>query len=495
MNLSLKEKIQSWYALVLGGLLFVLGVGFYYYEKAHQLAALDQQLDQLIPMLLRSQLPPDDRGPPPIDRRQRPGDATQVAVVSLGLHGWERRDSMESFQGTAPGKAQGIELGLRSFEENFVPLGYYFRIESKKERRAEASSNYPAIAFPEGLGIGYFKRFRDDAFRELYHETSRFRMLVGTSIQEFNARLFKLRIYIGAGALVFFLVSFGLGWVLVSRSIQPLKDIERTASRIADGSLSERIQNVNPADAAELKSLSNHLNLTFERLEQSFDRQLRFTADASHELRTPLTALIAQIEFGLEKVRSTEEYIRVLEACGRSSQRIQRITEQLIELSRYDSGRISMDFEVVNLDCILLSLAGELRPYVEKHGCALETDFAPGEVRCDPFRLEQVITNLVNNAIQHNDPGITITLSSKIEEESFSIEVCDNGKGIRAESIEHLFDRFFQESRSRTKKTETGNVGLGLAISKAIAKAHGGTIEISSKAFVETCFKVCIPSN
>lgn len=141
-------------------------------------------------------------------------------------------------------------------------------------------------------------------------------------------------------------------------------------------------------------------------------------ADVFHELRTPLTALIVQIEHGLKQSRSEEEYTHVLSICGRAY-RIQRITKQLIELSRYDSGRVKMEFEEIALDSLLISLPEELTPFLKSQGCQLVTDFQTSPVVCDPFRLEQVITNLVNNAIQHNREFISITIRSKIMADTF----------------------------------------------------------------------------
>ncbi len=518
MNLSLKWKIQLWHALILGLVLGTLGTGFYFYERAYRLDAIDDQLDKLIHPMMGPLMGPQHGGPPsrregpqhggPPPRREEPqgprGDRPDRAQSNIDQifptpDGWQPLESLlrPSTDRSAQNESEegpGRPGEFKQLESIYVPKGFYARSERKDGLREPfQSSNFPEMEMPRQLGQGYYIRFRGAGARELYHETTRARVLVGQSLDPYYAGLTTLKLQIAGGSAAIFFVSMLVGHFLVSRSIRPLTLIEDTSEKIAQGQLSERIPEISKSGAMELKNLANHLNHTFNKLEESFKRQLQFTADASHELRTPLTALLAQIEHGLKKPRPGEQYSNILEVCKRSSTRIQRITEQLIELSRYDSGRVELDREEVSLAMILAPLAEELGPYVQEQGHQLEIDIGDGELTCDPFRLEQVITNLVNNAVQHNSQPMTITLCGVVKEDTCHIEVIDTGKGIQPENLDRLFDRFFQETSSRTKEKGSNNVGLGLAISEAIIKAHGGHIEVESTPGVETTFRIVLP--
>jgi signal transduction histidine kinase len=346
---------------------------------------------------------------------------------------------------------------------------------------------------PSGIGFGYYVRFRGESYRELYHENPTFQVFVGADLTSYYRGLKLLKLKILGGAFSLFLIGVIVGSIFVSRLIRPLDTIEKVSSKIASGKLRERIPVEAGGGARELESLTENLNHTFGKLEESFHRQMRFTADASHELRTPLTALLSQIEYGLKRERQPEEYQKVLEVCQRSSERIQRITKQLIELSRYDSGRVEMDYEEVSLEPLMIALAEELEPYVRSLGHQLHTEIMPGDLICDPFRIDQVITNLINNAVQHNDQPINITLRAEIKGDECWIEVVDTGKGILKENLESVFGRFFQESASRANENGRANVGLGLAISEAIVKEHGGRIEVESSPGVRASFRIVLP--
>ncbi len=501
MNLSLKWRIQLWHALILGGVLAVLGVGFYYYERAHRLDQIDDQLfNHIFPMVgtLRMREGPGGRrsGPPRDGPRQARENETPTSRPEP-IGEWVPRvmnPTGKVQRQRATGDFSHLAPPQRVFEEDWVPLGFYVRAEARGGGGpAFQSSNYPGLEMPSGFGRGYFLRLRDGRFREIYHEAGPFDVLIGTDLTVHQQGLARLKWQIAGGASMLFGFGMLVGSLLVSRAIRPLVEIEQVAGEIAEGELSRRIPSSSRSGAKELQQLTGNLNHAFEQLEALFDRQRRFTADASHELRTPLTALLAQIEHGLKRSRSEEEYARILEVCQRSGSRIRRITEQLIELSRYDSGRAEMDFEEISLEPMLVSLAEELTPYVEGRGHALHTDLVACELSCDPFRLEQVITNFVNNAVQHNERPVTVTLRSRLSDGECVIEVIDNGRGIRAENLDKLFDRFFRESASRTRENGSSNVGLGLAISQAIVKAHGGRVEVLSEPDVETVFRVALP--
>ncbi|SHJ15028.1 Signal transduction histidine kinase [Rubritalea squalenifaciens DSM 18772] len=503
MKLTLKASIQVWHGLILFLVLLALGLGFYFYEKDHRLTQLDTQIDQFAPMIVGAKLHEERlherRGPR--GRVGREGGPPPAAEEPLDEHGevdgWVRRESLSGSPVTELDGPQATARGFEIFEEVLVPQGYYYRVANyRNPEDVQESSNFPAVGFPEGLGVGYFVRFREvdvNEFRELYHGTSRFRVLIGRDMEGFYKGLNLLRLQIVGGVVGVFLLGTGVGWLMVSRCLSPLREIERASSEIADGKLGVRISPMAMGRVSELGELAENLNETFGKLEGAFQRQIRFTADASHELRTPLTSLMAQLALGLKRERSVKEYDQILTISQRSGRRIQRITEQLIELTLYDSGAVDLDYEIVELRTLLTALQEELTPYVLEQECTLKVQLGGGDIECDPFRLEQVVTNLINNAIQHNGGGIAILLRCEVREQEAIIEVSDNGKGIQPGNLDRLFDRFFQESSSRSNEDGRQNVGLGLSVSQAIVQAHGGSFEVCSKPSVETVFRVILP--
>ena len=488
MQLSLKWNIQLWYALILGMVLATLGTGFFYYEKSRRLSELDTSLDaQLPPLLSPRRLFPERHSEPVREPRDDRRNEAQ------DIPGWQRRDDPAAFKMRGDPEA---DVGNSLFDAYFVPKGYYAKVIWKMSGEGiYQSRNFPDIEVPVGKYGGYHYRTREGHFRELLHSSPRFNILVGLDLVEFESGLSRLRTEIIAVLFTIFVLGVLIGYVLVSRSLLPLKQIEETVQRIAGGKLSERIPAIRKGRSRELVYLAGNLNNTFEKLESLFTRQIRFTADASHELRTPLTALLAQLELGRKRVRTPEEYDHIMKVSMRSASRIARITEQLIELSRYDSGRVRLDYTALPLDGMLLGLTEELEASVKERGSVLQLELARGTIRCDPFRLEQVISNLVNNAMQHNSRPITICLRGYFEGDNAIIEVTDNGKGIKPENVERLFDRFYQEDSSHSKNQYRDNVGLGLAISRAIIEAHGGTISVKSVPEVETTFTIVLPQH
>ncbi|WP_309380412.1 sensor histidine kinase [Cerasicoccus frondis] len=476
MAISLKWKIQLWHALILGVVLIVLGTGFYFYEKSRRQSQIDQELDQNVPPLIgaaanESRGPRGEQRMRGADQRPRPlaqGPAYREGASNTESPPWE---------------------SLRNFH---LPDGFYATLIDRRTGTVRyQSSNYPSMLLPEVPNGGYVFRTRDGTKRELFHSHPFYTVVIGTDLAVFHSGLTMLIWQIVGATLLIFGLGLVVGYFLINRALKPLQDIEVTAEKIARGELHERIPTPNKGQSSEIIELTNHLNETFAQLEALVDRQVRFTADASHELRTPLTALMAQIALGLKRTRTTEEYTRLFEVCQRSGQRIQRITEQLIELSKFDSGRVDLDYEELPLGGMLMELTEELQAYVKDRGSELKTDLSAGVIRCDPFRLEQVITNLVNNAIQHNIRPITITLRGWFDGPTAIIEVSDDGKGIQPENLDKLFDRFFQESVSHT--TRHNNVGLGLAISSAIVEAHGGRLSAASQPDVKTTFRITLP--
>jgi len=289
------------------------------------------------------------------------------------------------------------------------------------------------------------------------------------------------------GGLILFVGLVG-GWWLVSRAIKPINEISATAVKISAGDLSQRIS-VAEAES-ELGQLAAVLNSTFARLETAFAQQKQFASDAAHELRTPVSVILTQTQTALNRERDAASYQQTVEACQRAAQRMRKLIESLLALARFDAGqevlnRQPFDFSKTVADCAEL-----VQPLADERGVKISVEARPLEITGDSERLAQVVTNLLTNAIQYNQPGGTVTVQLEEQGALAVLTVADTGQGIAAEDLPRVFGRFFRADASRTG---AGNAGLGLAISKAVVEAHGGTIEVASGENAGTTFTVRLP--
>jgi len=270
-----------------------------------------------------------------------------------------------------------------------------------------------------------------------------------------------------------------------------VEEISAAASRISAGNLSEPITGANADN--ELGRLAGVLNSTFARLEAAFAQQRQFTADASHELRTPLAVIISEAQTALARERSSGEYRETVEACLDTAQQMRRLTESLLELARLDASQEQIQREHLDLSENTRACVERIRPLAQERGIKIHCDLAPAQVCGDADRLDQVITNLLTNAIHYNKPNGEIRVSTRSENGAAIVTISDTGQGIAAEDLPHIFERFYRADKSRSRAA--GRSGLGLAISKAVVDAHDGTIEVTSQPGAGTTFTVRLPAN
>ena len=313
--------------------------------------------------------------------------------------------------------------------------------------------------------------------------------LIGASLAPIQTELRRLAVAlagIGGGIIV---LGLGVGWWTASRALRPIAEISRAAQEIAAGDLAKRI-NASETES-ELGQLAAVLNSTFARLDATFAQQKQFTSDAAHELRTPVSVILTQTQSTLNKERSAAEYRETLEACQRAAQRMKRLIESLLQLARLDAGQEHFKREKLELahtaaDCLEL-----VRPLAEARQITLHADFQPVTCRGDSDRLALVITNLLTNAIHHGKESGEVRLATRLANDQAVLSVADDGPGIAAEHLPHVFERFFRADAART--SVQGRSGLGLAISKAIAEAHGGSLEAASEPGAGATFTMRLP--
>lgn len=284
-----------------------------------------------------------------------------------------------------------------------------------------------------------------------------------------EARRFNLTL-IGLG-LGLWIVGLAGGWWLGGRALRPIEVISGTAVRISDGALEERIDTTGMS--RELRSLSNVLNETFDRLRASIEQQKQFTGDASHELRTPLTIVLSETHRLLKKERTADEYRAGLELMEASAKRMKRLVEDLLLLARQD-GASGPVHEPMDFGHLAVETAKSLEPLAAERGLRLAVQAHPASCVADPVALGIVLTNLLANAIQHHDqPSGRISVTTGTDEEGVFCTVEDDGPGVAMEHLPHIFDRFYRVDRARSS---SGHSGLGLAIANTIVKRHKGLL-------------------
>jgi two-component system heavy metal sensor histidine kinase CusS len=280
------------------------------------------------------------------------------------------------------------------------------------------------------------------------------------------------------------------GYHIARRGLRPLAEITATARRIRSTTLSERLADHGlPADLAVLAATFNEM---LDRLEESFARLARFSADIAHELRTPVNNLRGEAEVALSRPRSPEEYREVLgsglEECGRLS----RLIDSLLFLARAEVPETQIAAEPVDVGRELHVVREFYATTAAEAGVALRV--STGETLTadlDRTLFQRAVGNLVANALAHTLAGDTVTLSAAADGDAVRVEVADTGRGIPPEHLPHLFDRFYRVDPSRS--TASGGVGLGLAIVKSIVALHRGSAEITSEVGRGTCVRLVFP--
>ncbi len=299
----------------------------------------------------------------------------------------------------------------------------------------------------------------------------------GRSLAATEAALARLRRALLLGLPLMLALAAAGGLFLAGRALAPIDHMATAAERITGSDLSGRM---GPQGSEELGRLAAAFDRMLERLEQAFRRERRFVSDVSHELRTPLTALRGRIEVTLTRPRSRPEYEDTLRSLEAEVERLTRLSEDLLLLARLDRGAPAPRREHVDLSELLTAVAEQVRPLAEARGQSLEEHVDPGLVlTADQDQLIRLFFNLLDNAVKFTSDGGRIGLAGHRDEAGVTVEVSDTGAGIAPEHVDKVFDRFYRAEESRARAT--GGHGLGLAIAGEIARAHGGTLSVSSR--------------
>ncbi len=473
---SFRLRIALLSSTLSGALLLVLGALFWQLTDRMDLARVDRELRNL--------------GSPQLERVNGPSHwerfESALAFVA-GSRGemtyivWVRQDGRERHR--SPGWPPGIDPE-RLPEPVAYAGGYHLspgHLPSPPRRGEPISAANPALPLKEPRFVTVVsegKRWRMAVLASPYTT-----MALGADLAAFTAGTAQLRIA-SLALLPVVLLLLGMGaWFLAARALQPLTLLTELVERVTVQGLDQRISSV-PHDR-EFHRLITVFDQMLDRLETSFHQATRFGADAAHELRTPLTIMQVELELALLDAEPDSEHQRLFGRLIDETARLRSITDKLLLLAQADSGTLPIQHQSVDLSSIVQEAVedlGILAPSV-----TVNTDIELGvRVSGDPHLLAAVVQNLTTNAVRHNTADGIVTVTLAAEDGRALLRVSNTGPGIAAADRGRVFDRFYRVDTSRSR--EHGGVGLGLSLSREIARAHGGDLELERSGPTETTF-------
>jgi signal transduction histidine kinase len=339
-----------------------------------------------------------------------------------------------------------------------VPIGHrrlIRRSELAQARRGAVLVNRPSVP---GL---------DEPARLLATAVGQRVLVVGVTRENRAEILHSLRTGLFVGAPLVLLVTSLAAYGLAGAALRPIEAMRARAAAISSSSLGERLPV--PRTRDEVARLGETLNEMLGRLDDGLARERRFVADASHELRTPLALLRTELELTLRRARTHEELGDVIRSAAATTDRLSRIADDLLLLARTERGRLPLDRAPTDVLDVLHSVTRRFEPRLQAEARVVAVDAGDAAVAdIDRLRLEQALTNMVDNALQHGRGRIT--LRALRDDGYVELHVLDEGEGFPPAFVARAFDRF---ARADAARSGDGS-GLGLAIVAAIAKAHGG---------------------
>jgi two-component system, OmpR family, sensor kinase len=299
-------------------------------------------------------------------------------------------------------------------------------------------------------------------------------VIAGASVEQRQEALADLSRVLLLGGPIALLLAALAGYGVAAGALRPVEHMRRRAADLfAAGEAGQRLP-VPPA-RDEISSLGETLNAMLARIDRAFERERAFTSDASHELRTPLSILKTEVDLALGGVRSREELVAALESVSEETDRLSRLAEDLLVLARADEGRLPLSVEPLDLAALAERVGGRFAARATAEGRALTIDGDRVRVSADPLRLDQALTNLIDNALRYGDGDVRVHASRR--DGRAELHVTDAGAGLPPELGERAFDRFARADGDGAR----AGAGLGLSIVTAIAQAHGGSVHAENR--------------
>jgi signal transduction histidine kinase len=306
--------------------------------------------------------------------------------------------------------------------------------------------------------------------------------------------LSNILLYIIVGSVVLLIVTGGFSLWALRRSLRPLSELAAGAAAVSAANWK-----LNPppeaSETLELQPLTQAMTSMLDGLHKAFTQQREFLANAAHELKTPVAILKSTLQSLAHRPRSSEEYRKGLDEALDDLERLEKLLHSMLRLARAEqwaAGNLRRDLAPVDIGMTCQMALERVQAVAHQRGVSLDfTADGPMEVAADPDDLELVWSNLLENAIRFSPEGETVHMKMRRNNGRGVVEVADNGPGIPAAELPRIFDRFYRADASRSR--DSGGYGLGLAISKALIEAYGGTIEPFSNAGGGTRMVVSVP--
>lgn len=295
-------------------------------------------------------------------------------------------------------------------------------------------------------------------------------IVVGAILSDRQEALDRLLVLFAIGGPVALVLTSAAGWMLAGGALRPVERMRREAAAISTSEPERRLPVPDTGD--ELARLATTLNEMLERLRESFGRERRFVDDASHELRTPLGVLKAELDLSLSRVRSPQELEATIGRASDETNRLARLAQDLLVLSRARGGQIPVHREEIDLREVIEEACRDHGERARAAGVQLLVRAPEGRVLLDRARLRQAVENLIDNSLSHLPAGGTIQVAAAFDGAEVSVSVQDSGPGFPPAFLARAFEPF---ARGEADGSDPTGAGLGLAIVRAVAEAHGGS--------------------
>jgi two-component system, OmpR family, sensor kinase len=478
---SVRVRLTVWYSAVLAVVLVLVSATTYLIVQKTSMRRTDEDLSVLADSFL-------------VTFQAELADATNIqdsAVLSAVRQSMvEHRSNSDAFVVLGP------DGQIAANSSDAFPSGTR---SDASVARAVASSEFQrfkTIALSEEASLetirGEHSRYRAYS-RQFKGNGQEYVLIVLHSLHAQSEMLETLRLTFAWMILVGLLLAGTGGYFLARKSLAPVVEMGAHARRIGATNLHERLPVLNAND--ELGQLATIFNDLLNRLDQSFDRQRRFIADASHELRTPLAILRGEAEVAMsQQGRTAEDYLESIGILHEETSRLIKIVEDLFTLTRADSGQYLLSPENVYLEEVVADSAHSARTLAREKNIELSVD-ASSEclIRGDQALLRRMILNLLDNAIKYTNEGGRVDIACRATTTGFEVHVTDTGPGIPPELHARIFERFLRADPARSRSGREGGAGLGLSIALWIAEAHHGRLELVRSDATGSHFAVFLP--